>query len=184
MQEDEYDYTFMDTEEEPVKFSVPDEYKGESLLRFSNEPMKLNKHIPSYTYRKKEQMRDVHYKGPKVSPPEQPRYLNVKKFKYKDDPNVQDVDTPVPKVKIKEPRRSLRLNNHSSQDNNVVQQLEALNMTSTIWVPSTMLRKRRQWSLTNTVVAIPRGTFDKELPKPTAGMQGESLISDPNTEQL
>ena len=34
------------------------------------------------------------------------------------------------------------------------------------------------------VVAIPRRAFDKELPKPTAGMQGESLISDPNTEWL
>ncbi len=34
------------------------------------------------------------------------------------------------------------------------------------------------------VVAILRRTFDKELPKPTAGMQGESLISDPNTERL
>ena len=26
MQDDEYDYTFMDTEEGPVEFSVPDEY--------------------------------------------------------------------------------------------------------------------------------------------------------------
>ena len=56
MQDDEYDYTFMETEEGPIVCSVPDEYKGESLLRYSNEPMKLNEHIPSYTYRKKEQM--------------------------------------------------------------------------------------------------------------------------------
>ena len=55
-QDDEYDYTFVDTEEGPVELSVPDEYKGELLLRFSNEPTKINEHIPSYTYRKKEQM--------------------------------------------------------------------------------------------------------------------------------
>ena len=29
MQEDEFDYTFMDTKEGPVEFSVPDEFKGE-----------------------------------------------------------------------------------------------------------------------------------------------------------
>ena len=132
-------------------------------------------------------MRDVHYKGPQVAPPEQPTHINVKKFKPSNDPEVAIVENPVPKVKLKEPRRSACLQNCSTMDNNnnkVIQQLEALNTSSTIWAPSSLLKKRKQWLLTNTVVAIPHGAFAKEIPKPSSGGQGETLIADTHAEHM
>jgi len=177
--EREHDFTFCDSDMEPQVMTVPDTYDGKSLLKYSNIELPLIDRIPYVPRSKKISMEDIEYKGGTADVPETPPMVQVTTLKKGQPNHENNNDDAVPKVKMKNLRRSTRIQQRTS--NNVTSTLRS---ASTIWVPSSMLRKRRQWALTNAILAIPQQFFTSEQSIHMSRNQGEVLLSDETTEKL
>ena len=181
------DLTFDPQDGKKVKVHEQDTYKGDSILRFANHKIPMNKDIPYVPRRKKERMCDTKYEGLVVDIPETPERVEVEMKKeggQVEEHEADDKDSGIPKVKMKEPRRSARLQENSKTRSNKV--FNALRSAHTIWVPSSMLRKRRKWALTNSIAAIPRYFFGTEqlLREAEACSEGEQMLTNDTMEQL